>query len=332
MKDVLIIGAGGIGKRHIRGFLKTGRARLSVVEPHEGRRNEVLKDCNVETGYTDMAEADLKTFDLAVICAPAHVHVPLALACARADLPFLLEKPLAVTMDGVDSMIEEVNNRGLVARVGYVRRTGREMQEMRQQILDGKIGKLRLCYINCSQDFPKYRPDYRSTYYAKRETGGGAMLDAASHLVDVLLWIFGPPFEVSAMYDRMQLQEVECEDACLISVRFKNGCMAQINMNQFQKPNEFTIEVVGTKGNLLLDMATLKYAGDDSGTWDEHDYAAGKRPGEMHEARFALQAEMMMDAIEGKACCLTTLDEARDNLRIILAARESYATKKIICL
>lgn len=134
------------------------------------------------------------------------------------------------------------------------------------------------------------------------------------------------------MYDRLELEGVECEDCCLISIRFRNGCMAQININQFQKPNVCTIEVIGTKGNLLLDMSTLKIADDDSGDWQQKDYMDGMDPMDAHEARFALQADMMMNAAEGQPCHLATLEEARTNLRVALAAKESYETKKIIQL
>lgn len=332
MKQVLIVGAGGIGKRHVRGFLKTGRARLTVVEPDAAKRGEVLGQYDILAGHADIREVDLSRFDLAVICAPAHVHVPLALACAGAKLPFLTEKPLAVTMDGVDGMIEAVRRAGIEARVGYVRRSAREVIDLRRRVLDGAIGDLRMCYMNASQEFPKYRPDFQRTYYAKKAMGGGCILDGASHMIDLLLWFFGPVREVCAMYDRLQLQGVEGEDCCLISIRFANGCMAQIAMNQFQKPNVNTIELIGTTGNLLLDVATLKYARDDSGQWEARDYMAGLNPMEVHEARFALQAGWMLDAVEGKPCHLTTLEEARDNLRVALAAKESYETKRIVQL
>jgi predicted dehydrogenase len=332
MKRVLIVGTGGIGKRHVRGLLKTGRARLWAVEPDAAKLAEVLRDYDIQEGCADVREADLRAFDAAVICAPAHVHVSIGQVCADAGLPFLAEKPLAVTMEGVDRLIETVNRKGLVARVAYIRRTSPETIEMRNQIMAGRIGDLRLCYVNCSQEYPRYRPDFQRIYYAKKETGGGAILDAASHIFDLLQWIIGPVAEVASMYDCLQLPTREVEDTALLSLRFRNGCMAQININQFQKPNVVTIEMIGTKGNLMLDMNTLKFAGDDSGRWEEQQFWAGLRPTEAHEARFRGQADMFLDILEGKPGTLTTLEEARESLRVALAAKESYATKRIVQL
>ena len=329
-KRVLIVATGGIGKRHIRGFLATRRARLSVVEPIADRLAEVLDAYPIEHGYADVRDVELSDFDLAVICAPAHLHIPLAQRCADAGVSFLVEKPLSVAMDGVDKLVATVAERGLVARVGYTRRSADELIAMRNQVLDGRIGDLRMCYMNASQEYPKYRPDYRDIYFAHAETGGGAILDGASHMIDILIWFFGDPGEVAAMYDRLELEGVECEDTCLISIRFSSGCLAQINMNQFQKPNTSRIEMIGTKGNLLLEHTKLRFSNDDSGNWEEQDFMDGMAPMEAHEKRFQLQANMMLDTLEGKPDHMATLEEARTNLRVALAAKESFLTKRII--
>jgi len=332
MRRVLIIGAGGIGKRHIRGFLATGRARLSVVEPDEEKLARAVQDYPLERAYRKLSEVELSAFDAAVICTPAHLHVSLGQACANAGVPFLTEKPLSVSMQGVERLIQSVQQKNLPARVGYVRRASPETVAFREQILNGRIGQVRMCYVNASQDYPRYRPDFQRIYYASREMGGGAILDAASHMFDLLMWMMGPVSEVSAMYDCLQLPTREVEDAALISLRFASGCMAQININQFQKPNVCTVEMIGTEGNLVLDMGKLKFASDDSGRWEVTDCLAGMDPLAAHEARFRYQADMFLGALDGRPDHLTTLPEARENLRVALAAKRSYRLKRIIRL
>ncbi|WDR02586.1 Gfo/Idh/MocA family oxidoreductase [Devosia algicola] len=330
-KYVLIIGAGGIARRHLEGYRQTGRADLSIVEPDAEKRAAVATDFSLAAAYPSLDAAPLDQFDLAVICAPAHVHVQLMRVCAEAGLPFLVEKPLSVEREGVDSVLELVAQKGILARVGYVRRVGKEVQALRQQVLGGKIGDLKLVYMNSSQEFPKYRPDYRQTYYARPEMGGGAILDAASHLFDLLIWIAGAPDQVMCMYDRLVLQGTDTEDTCLISIRFQSGVMANIVLNQFQKPNVATFEFIGTNGNLQLEQSRLNFADDDSGNWREtHDFMAGMVPTEAHQARFGLQAHAMLDALEGKRCELATLAEARQNLMIAHAAKQSWQEKRII--
>ncbi|MBK8086327.1 MAG: Gfo/Idh/MocA family oxidoreductase [Devosia sp.] len=333
MKKVLIIGSGGIGRRHLKGYGQTGRAALAIVEPDAGRKAEAMAMFGLTEAYDSIADADLPSFDLAVICAPANHHVALMQRCAEVGLAFMVEKPLAVTMEGVDAALALVAGKGIVARVGYVRRVAEEVIELRQQILAGKIGTLRLAYLNSSQEFPKYRPDFQRTYYARPEMGGGAILDGASHLFDMLIWLMGKPTHVTCMFDRLVLEGTDTEDTCLVSIRFESGAMANVQMNQFQKRNVAQFEFIGTRGNLMVDHSTLKFADDDSGQWQEqHDYMDGLVPVEAHQARFRLQANAMLDAIEGKPCWLATLDEARDNLRVALAAKQSWLEKRIVSL
>lgn len=333
LRRVLIVGSGGIGRRHLKGYSLTGRAQLAIVEPDEMRRAEAARAFGLTETYASIDDVDLLSFDLAVICAPAHWHTSLIQRCAGADLAFLVEKPLSVTMDGVEEALALVSSKRLVARVGYVRRVADEVIALRDQIRAGKIGALKLAYCNSSQEFPKYRPDFQSTYYARPEMGGGAILDAASHIFDLLIWMMGKATDVTCMFDRLVLEGTETEDTCLVTIRFESGAMANVTINQFQKRNAATFEFIGTKGNLLLDHSTLSFANDDSGTWKHsHDYMQGMVPTETHQQRFRMQADAMLDAIEGKPCWLATLEDARENLRIALAAKRSWLEKRIISL
>lgn len=334
MRNVLIVGVGGIGKRHVEGFIATGRARVSIVELDEAKRVDARDRFELDQVYASFDDANLGDFDAAVICTPANLHVPMAGKCAAANLPFFLEKPLAVTMDGVDELLSEVARRNLVARVAFVRRASEETLQLRQQLQSGRLGQLRLCHINTSQEYPKYRPDYREIYFAREESGGGTVLDGATHMIDLLLWLMGRISDVSAMYDQLVLQGVEVEDTALITLRFESGQMALININQFQKPNVATVEMAGTEGNLLLDFLSgdLRFASDDSGNWDLL-YSPGDIDSRaFHQDRFRKQAAMFLDALDGEPCHLTTLEEARESLRVALAAKESWKTKRIIHL
>ena len=77
-KDVLIVGVGSIGLRHLRCFQSTGRARLSFCEVNRDLRAKVAKDCNVDRHYPDLESALADRFDAAVICTPANLHIPMA--------------------------------------------------------------------------------------------------------------------------------------------------------------------------------------------------------------------------------------------------------------
>ena len=333
MKNVLIIGAGGIGRRHIKGYLSTNRVSLSIVEPDDEKINTIQKEFSIDKTYTSIEQANLDQFDLAIICSPANMHVDAMKICAQNNLSFMVEKPLSTSMEGVDEIIQLVKKNNLFARVGYTRRNSHVSRALKAQIDNNKVGDVKLVYINSSQEFPKYRPDYQTIYYAHPEMGGGAILDAATHMIDQLIWIIGKPKEVSCMFDRLVLKGTNTEDTCLINMRFENGIMANITVNQFQKPNVNSYEFIGTKGNLKLDHSILRFADDDSGNWkEEKDYMQGLDPMEAHQNNFLLQAERILDGLEGKECDLATLEEAKLNLKVVFAAKQSWQEKKIISI
>ncbi|MBT6197189.1 MAG: Gfo/Idh/MocA family oxidoreductase [Pelagibacteraceae bacterium] len=331
MKNIILIGAGGIGRRHIKAYLATNRATISIVEPDNDKVSSIKNDFKISKAFNKIEDVQLSDFDLALICSPANFHVEPMKICALNKLPFMVEKPLSTSMEGVDEVITLVKKNNLFARVGYTRRNSEHHRSLREKILNHKIGDVKLIYINSSQEFPKYRPDYQKIYYAHPHMGGGAILDAATHLIDQLIWIIGKPSEVSCMFDRLVLEGTNTEDTCLINIRFENGSMANIMVNQFQKPNINSFEFIGTKGNLRLNHSNLKFSDDDSGIWkEEKDYCAGLNPMEVHQNNFLLQANRILDGLEGQECDLATLEEARLNLEVVFAAKKSWQEKKII--
>ena len=331
MKKALIIGAGGIGKRHLRGFLKTGRVDVSICEPSASVREEVASQYAVKAAHASLEAVDLKSFDLAVVAAPAHAHIPIALKLAAAGLPFLLEKPLSTTLDNVDELRSRVAAAKLLVRMGYILRLRPWLSYAKRCLDEGRIGAVRLVQFVSGQDFRKYRPDYQSTYYAKAAMGGGAILDAASHQLDYALWTMGPVAQVNAMHDRLAFEGVECEDCVLMNLRFASGALGLIALNQFQKPNEASITFIGNEGNMVINMltGTVTFSSDDSGKSVTENLRPddGLSAMEFHESMFAVQANAFLDAMEGRQDCLATLDDAAENLRIALAAKASAAHK-----
>ena len=93
------------------------------------------------------------------------------------------------------------------------------------------------------------------------------------------------------------------------------------------------IELIGTDGNLLLEHTRLSFSdSDDPNPVESKDYMEGLNPVEAHQARFTMQANAMLDAVEGKPCHLATLEEANVNLKLALAAKRSWTERKIITL
>ena len=79
MHQILVIGAGSIGERHIRCFQQTGRADVSVCEIDSALRNRIATDYDLRHTFEDLAKALSAKPDGVVVATPAHLHVPMAL-------------------------------------------------------------------------------------------------------------------------------------------------------------------------------------------------------------------------------------------------------------
>jgi len=332
VKNILIVGGGSIGERHLRCFLATGQVRASLCETRHGRVKELEGRYPIEASFDDFRKAPLSEFDAVIIGVPAHLHVRMATACARAGVPFLVEKPLAVTLRGVQQLKELVRRRRLVAGVAYVMRSTPCYQKLRELALGGLIGKPRMARFDFGQEFPKYRPDYQRIYYASERTGGGCITDAATHVVNLAEWLFGRPKEVVCLYDRLELKRVECEDCCMLLLRFrKNRALAEVFINQFQKPNMGEIDIIGSEGTLRLDASgavqSISHCADDANRWRVLEEFTYER-----DDYFVIQAKEFLAALDGKAQPSTSIAEAESTLRVCIAAKKSQKQGRILSL
>jgi predicted dehydrogenase len=326
MKRILVIGGGGIGQRHIQLLLAAGSCSVSCLEIQPGRLAECrLRFPRVQL-YSEMPDATSDDFEGAIIATPAHTHIALALWCVERRINFLIEKPLAVKDEGIEQLITKTNAAGVIAGVAYPRRYSVGVKALRRRIAIGSIGDLKMLHATYSQDFRLYRPDYAATYYAKAATGGGIILDALSHHLDMATHIAGEVSEVGCFADRMVFEGCEGEDAALISLRFRNGILGSVQGNQFQKPNVDAIELVGTLANMRYERVSgiLAMKSSDKGGWESEPL-----DGDWNRIMMA-QTEAFLAAIDGGAPFLTSLEDAWHTLKIALAAHNSRRTGCIV--
>jgi len=317
---ILVVGAGGIGRKHIPAFLKAGwRVSACDVDPERlGRARDAFA---LEGTFGDFWSVDLGDFDAVLISTPAPWHVPMATRCVEEGVPFLVEKPLSVSLEGVERLLRLVEGKAVPCAVGFTRRSVPSFRRFGELLKGGVAGEVKLGLFNISQDYPKYRPDYNRIYFARKDMGGGCILDVVSHIVDLAQWYLGKPEDGGALYGKLSFgPEVETEDTAIVFGKF-GGKLASIVSNLFQKPYRVDIEMVGEEGNIRYlaedrDTSRILVARDDSGTWEEVERFQGEL-----QNFYLRQAEEFGKLLEGKPTPLTTLREAADNLRFCLEVK-----------
>ncbi|MEW6304062.1 MAG: Gfo/Idh/MocA family oxidoreductase [Verrucomicrobiota bacterium] len=321
LKSILIAGVGSIGERHLRCFAATGRAELAICEVNAALRQTIAERYGIKREFGDYNEAIGGQPDAVVICTPAPAHVPLALAAARAGAHLLIEKPLSTSLAGVDELQHEVAQRRLTAAVAYVYRAHPALAAMRDAIRSGRFGEPVQIIATCGQHFPLYRPAYRETYYRDRATGGGAVQDALTHVINAGEWLVGPVDRLEADADHLVLEGVTVEDTVHVLTRH-GRVMGSFNLNQHQAPNEVTLTVVCRRGTARFEYheCRWRWMSEAGGQW--HDEPAGPLE---RDALFTRQANAFLDAVASRHAPLCTLDEAAQTLRVNLAILDSAA-------
>ena len=154
-----------------------------------------------------------------IICTPAHTHLAIAREGAAHGAAVFIEKPLAVSLDEVEETRAVIARSGCFAAVAYVYHCMPWMAQAREFLLTGEIGRLLQASVVSGQHFPTFRPAYRDIYYAKRETGGGAIQDALTHLVNAMEWMIGPMTRVFCDASHQMLEGVTVEDTVNVTAR-----------------------------------------------------------------------------------------------------------------
>jgi predicted dehydrogenase len=319
MHKVLVIGTGSIGERHVRCFQATRRAEPAIVEVNEPLRQAVADRYGIRRSYGDLQAALAEPADVAVVATPAPLHVPMAIRLAEAGAHLLIEKPLSTSLEGIDFLRRMVGERRLVAGVAYVYRSHPSLAAMRQALAGGRFGRPVQLIAVAGQHFPTYRPAYRDTYYTSRETGGGAIQDALTHLVNAGEWLIGPVERLVADAAHQVLEGVAVEDTVHLLTR-QGAALGCYCLNQHQAPNEITVTVVCERGTARFEFHhnRWRWMGRPDGAW--HDEPTGPLE---RDSLFIAQANAFLDAVEGKAVPPCTLDDGVQTLRVNLAALAS---------
>ena len=322
---ILVIGVGSIGERHVRCFQRTGRAEMAICEPIDVRRQTIAQRYHIGESFRSLDEAlhSSASFDAAVVCTPADRHVDMSLRLAAAGIHLLIEKPLGTSYEDVDRLGQIVDERQIIAGVAYVYRQHPSLAAMRGAIREGRFGHPVQIVATCGQHFPTYRPAYRETYYAQRETGGGAIQDALTHIVNAGQWLVGPVDYLVADAQHQVLPGVSVEDTVHVLTR-QQAVMGNYSLNQHQAPNEVTVTVVCEDGAARFEYHRnrWRWMRDPGGAWQDEPGGAFER-----DELFTNQAHRFLDCLADRCAFSCTLQEAAQTLRTTLAIFASLASR-----
>ncbi len=250
-----IIGCGMIAKFHALAIADVSGAKLVACYDLSAPRAEALASefgCQAYTDLNQMLERD--DLHVATICTPSGAHSEPCITAARAGKHVIVEKPLDVTRQRCQDMIDACDEAGVKLATIFPSRFHRSSQLMKQAVEQQRFGKLALgdAYVKWFRTQEYYDSGaWRGTWALD---GGGALMNQAIHSVDLLLWLMGPVVDVMAHTATVAHERIEVEDVATATLRFANGALGTIEATTAAFPGTLKkIELTGSRGTAILE-------------------------------------------------------------------------------
>jgi len=264
---------------------------------------------------------------MAFLTNPAPFHVPTAIELATVGVHLLVEKPISDRLERLAELRGICSRSGSVLMVGYPFRYSASLGAMRCKLLSGAIGRPLHLSAEVGQYLPDWRPgtDYRNGVTARRELGGGALLEL-SHELDYAQWLLGDIETVSATVRKLSSLEIDTEDAADLLVEFRNGAAGNIHLDLIQRAKVRRCKVFGEEGTLTWNGLTgaVRFRSGRSNAWRAVHESNG------HEEMYLAELKHFLSCARGEATPRTDCESAARTLAIVLAARESSAERRVI--
>jgi predicted dehydrogenase len=252
LKNILIVGLGSIGLRHLRIAREIfPESRIAILRHQETK--EIPKDAN-KVFYT-LSDAIQFKPQIAIICTPASIHIEISIALVREGVHVLIEKPISNEKKGLEELNNEAVKNNCVLMVGYNLRFLPSLNKFKNLIDNDFIGDFYSVRSEAGQYLPSWRDkDYRKTVSAKKSLGGGVLLEL-SHELDYLRWIFGDIEFVQAQLSRQSTLDIDVEDTVHTILTFKKNykninLIGSLSLDFIRHDKVRICHVIGDKGSL----------------------------------------------------------------------------------
>ena len=321
MTRFLIAGLGSVGRRHLRNLQALGEDDLMLLRSGNSTLpEEELAGLPVEREIT----AALQRWrpEAVVIANPTSLHLDVAIPSARAGCHLLIEKPVSHSMDRMEDLRAAVLETGVQVLVGFQFRFHPGLGEVKRLVGSGRIGRPISVHAHLGEYLPDWHPweDYRASYAARRELGGGVVLTLC-HPFDYLRWLLGEAEHVSAAASTLGDLGLGVEDTAEITLSFSSGALGSIHLDFLQRPTSHWLEIIGTLGTVRWDNAdgAVRWWTEQEGTWAEIPAPEGFERNTM----FLEEMRHFASVVRGEVKPRATLEDGRRALELAMEALAS---------
>ncbi|RKY01795.1 gfo/Idh/MocA family oxidoreductase [Candidatus Poribacteria bacterium] len=326
MLKVGILGAGTMGSMHANCYAQLPDVEVVAIAD---KRTDLARKVAEPLGARVYEEADelieKADVDIVDVCLPTPMHKEFVVKAARAGKHVFCEKPLALTIEDGEEMINECEKAGVKFMVGHVLRYFHEYVAIKKQIDAGAIGKPAVVRASRCASQPLGWQDW----YRKREMSGGVCLDLIIHDFDFLRWCFG---DVERVYAKgTTFTDIPVEYA-LVTLRFKNGVIAHVEGSWAHSGFFTTFEAAGTDGLLYFDSRTASPIRIFVRRKGEEKAAVEVPESPVNESPYLREIRHFVECVAQDKEPEITGRDALEAIRIAIAALDSMKTGKPVTL
>jgi UDP-N-acetyl-2-amino-2-deoxyglucuronate dehydrogenase len=334
---VALIGCGRISGSHVAAIDKIDDLELVAVSDVEIERARAIAEARGIPAFRTVEELLARAeCEVVSICTPSGLHPAHGIAAARAGRHVVTEKPMAISLADADALVRACDEAGVHLFVVKQNRLNPAVQLLRRAVEKGRFGRIYLANTTVRWTRPQEYYDaarWRGTW----EFDGGAIMNQASHYVDLMQWLVGPVESVIAKTATLA-RRIETEDTGIAVLRFRSGALGVIEVTVLTYPRnmEGSITILGERGTVKVGGTAVNRVEH----WQFADYddddklveAAATSPptvyGFGHEAYY----RNVLAVLRGDAEPGTDGREGRKSLELILGIYESAKTGREVPL
>lgn len=265
-----ILGGGNISETHLKAAQQAEGVTVAAVCGRNPSSVVKLADDAGVPAFTDLESfLNHKPMDMVAIGSPSGVHAEQGILAADKGLHVLVEKPVDITTERVDQLIEACSQNGVKLGVFFQDRVAPDLQRLKRMLDQDDLGRIHLATAHVKWYRP---PDYYkdSSWRGTWELdGGGAVMNQSIHTIDLLLWLLGDVERIYAAAGT-KLHPIETEDTAVAVIEFRSGTLATFEAATSAYPGEpRRLFVSGSKGTAKVEhdrVVGLDLVGNDSST------------------------------------------------------------------
>lgn len=326
LERMLIVGSGSIAARHVRltrelfPWVSLARLRRDFRPPAEPSLTGVFDE-----EFDSWDEALNWNPDAAIVANAASAHYDALTHLVKARVPSLVEKPLAISTEGLDQLAREVAAGEVPVLVGYQLRYHPLVQETYELCRSGSLGELITLRFHVGQHLKEFRPgrNVETTVTPNPALGGGAIFEL-SHEIDLALFFAGRATDVSAQTTRSGHATREVEDVANIAVRHAAGPLSMIHLNLLERPARRGFTVVGSTATVHVDLigGSATFESDD----ERRDWSLPS--GFERDDLFRSQLTHLVTCVCEMEIPKVSIEAATEVVRVCCAAHQSSGSRE----